>query len=766
MQLSTKMPPTKNAEENREPKKQVKRRRRTLKTCLFCKKRKLKCDRSKPMCQQCSIRKLPECIYTDGFNFQVTMEELFGDELNYPDVTVEDMQAVNEKSPGLGPVVTTAEKSPSPVVTTDEINTLPVVSTADKIPPESTSSGNLLKYQYFDSQEGCFHQYGPTSWKSIVNYNKGAFEREYMDLWNAQKKKYPEWRDSHMKPENRSTSCWLYYHDETEILRAICNILPPYEKARDTIDKFFNSALHDVYMIVDRKKTVDVFNMCFRVAPVEPSFEGLMTDAFTDIEVPPNGNLYMIGIILLIISHTMPNFNPDKSLTSFLEQLAFSPKFSDNFLERPQFLLLMYILREYRSNLPIWETDQNNRLIMSICQSCTNLGLSNVEKRYQNSAHSNDEIYSLKRTFYWTIFFDVKVAFEEGRALCLSEDILDYSTLYNLERNELERDKELRRSSIITRFLGIVRPIVNNLNSVTFNDRSLLEKYTAELIDFFKSDCMPVHYYTSMDKFLPIDTFDLPFVALGVSILLTIYHIRMKYLNEKSMEVNNGIIKYSVIIASFCLKVVLWADQMDSFTDPLYHINKETITHHLRLALQMAAPTVKRVIFQLYDYLFQHLSQEALVLSDEVKECKKRRGDYSVAYVPIDSFDIDRTYYYQLIPAMLQIEEIEQSVLCYEQSALHKRLQHSNTFMTLTALQMMSYFLASSALRVLMCPEDDKMMVQTGSELWNEYRKNSSSIWRMNIFELVERKLSSTKPAESASDNPPIEEAANVLESM
>ncbi|GMM58098.1 hypothetical protein DAKH74_047140 [Maudiozyma humilis] len=705
-------------------KKTVKRRRRTLNTCLFCKKRKLKCDHSRPKCQQCSIRKLPECVYTNGFNFDVALEELLGGEMKYPSVTVE----------------TTAVSGQSSSVSTTAVSSVAGES------PECSADGNLLKYQYFDSQDGAFHQYGPTSWKSIVNYKKGAFEREYIDLWNAQKKRYPEWQETRKRLENRPPSCWLYYNDVDDIIKAICNVLPTYEKARDTIDKFFNSTLHDVYMIVDRKKTIDTFNSCFRVAPVEPSFEGLMTDVFTDIVVPPNGNLYIIGIILLIISHTMPNFNPDKSLSSFLEQLAFSPKFSDNFVERPQFLLLMYILREYQSNLPVWETDQNNKLIMSICQSCTSLGLSNIDKWAAKTSYSSDEVYSLKRTFYWTIFFDVKVAFEEGRPLCLSDDVVDYPGLYNLERNDLEQDRELRRSSIMTRFLALARPIVNSLNSAAFNDRSLLEKYTRQLVEFYESDYMPVKYYTRPDKLMPTDTFDLPFVALGVSILLTLYHIRKKYFREKSMEVNNGIIKYSVIIVSFCCKTVVWADQMDSFTDPLYHINKEAITHHLRLAVLMSAPTLKRVIFQLYDYLFQNISQEKLGFADQVRECRERQGDYTSLYVPIDTFDIDPTTYYQLIPAMHQIEDIEKSVLGPDQLALHKRLQNSNTFVTLSALQMISHLLATHSLKCLKCPDDGQMITQTGSELWNEYRKNASGIWRLNIFELVERKLSPKRP--------------------
>ena len=56
----------------------TKRRRKLVKSCLFCRKRKLKCNKAKPMCQQCSARKLPSCVYLSNFNFDViSVDEIF-----------------------------------------------------------------------------------------------------------------------------------------------------------------------------------------------------------------------------------------------------------------------------------------------------------------------------------------------------------------------------------------------------------------------------------------------------------------------------------------------------------------------------------------------------------------------------------------------------------------------------------------------------------------------------------------------------------------
>ena len=53
------------------------KRRKVIKSCAFCRKRKLKCSQARPMCQQCVIRKLPQCVYTEEFNYPLSNTELF-----------------------------------------------------------------------------------------------------------------------------------------------------------------------------------------------------------------------------------------------------------------------------------------------------------------------------------------------------------------------------------------------------------------------------------------------------------------------------------------------------------------------------------------------------------------------------------------------------------------------------------------------------------------------------------------------------------------
>lgn len=44
-----------------------KRRRKAIKSCAFCRKRKLRCDQQKPMCSTCKARNHKECVYNTGF---------------------------------------------------------------------------------------------------------------------------------------------------------------------------------------------------------------------------------------------------------------------------------------------------------------------------------------------------------------------------------------------------------------------------------------------------------------------------------------------------------------------------------------------------------------------------------------------------------------------------------------------------------------------------------------------------------------------------
>lgn len=70
---------------------EARKRRQVVKSCAFCRSRKIRCDRVKPKCENCRSRHTTDCIYTDDSHVQLSRDELFG---NKPNVLL--LQRINE----------------------------------------------------------------------------------------------------------------------------------------------------------------------------------------------------------------------------------------------------------------------------------------------------------------------------------------------------------------------------------------------------------------------------------------------------------------------------------------------------------------------------------------------------------------------------------------------------------------------------------------------------------------------------------------------
>lgn len=55
-----------------------KKRNKLIKSCGFCRRRKLRCDQQKPMCSTCISRNLVACQYAEEFNKSVEKKAIYG----------------------------------------------------------------------------------------------------------------------------------------------------------------------------------------------------------------------------------------------------------------------------------------------------------------------------------------------------------------------------------------------------------------------------------------------------------------------------------------------------------------------------------------------------------------------------------------------------------------------------------------------------------------------------------------------------------------
>lgn len=91
----------------------------------------------------------------------------------------------------------------------------------------------------------------------------------------------------------------------------------------------------------------------------------------------------------------------------------------------------------------------------------------------------------------------------------------------------------------------------------------------------------------------------------------------------------------------------------NSFTTVRGHSNDDSPAHHLKLSIFLMVPVMKRIIIEFHDYVLQKVSSLSQ-LNDQISFTKHD--------IPSNSFDLNKTHSYQLIPALQQFKSITKSI--------------------------------------------------------------------------------------------------------
>ncbi|CAI4046608.1 Pdr8p SKDI_12G3000 [Saccharomyces kudriavzevii IFO 1802] len=522
------------------------KRRKIIKSCAFCRKRKLKCNQVRPMCQQCVLRKLPQCIYTEEFNYPLSNTELFG---QMPNVTlvqkIQNLQSLLKENDN---------------------------DDAEPVPRRSPDNPLWLLRTPVLGENGSMYVFGPTSWKTLSLFEPNKFQTEFQNLWAI------------LKP---LSECHKPRLNET----CITPDLPTFTELKSCVDSFFNSSLFDLLRIVNKDDILPLLNKIF----IRDTTNDDLIVLLNPTDDPKDK--YNLGIILQILCLEYYNQNVPSSVNHFIHGLtaASLSSSSSNFIERLQFFLLSYISIMINCTDGVWDATQGIDLIGELCQACISLGLNDIDKWYLNEKQEVRK--NLKYIWFWTLFLDVSCSYDVGKPPYISDDVLDLNTF-------VAHDYELpgidsKSMKLMHEFLKVSRFVTREIHKREMNEK--ISALSLRLIEFIQSNFSPIEHYTNLAYYSDIDPFDILILSRALSMVASISNIQMVITQHSKIIDKNRMVQYLLISISVCVNTILFNFEKS--------INKQedALSEGLKLSIVLINPLLIRIISQVYGLAFHRL---------------------------------------------------------------------------------------------------------------------------------------------------------------
>lgn len=700
------------------------------------------------MCKQCIDRKLPRCIYTDEFNFQLTTDELFGDSPN-----VELIERVRKLEAKLTVANCSGDDNkeltpPSSVATDLSSSGKGSISCCGGGSSTGSLNNQLWEYRIFVKMDGQGIMFGPTSWRTTVAAQGERFQLEYRKLWEMIKPERERW-----KLQNCTALC-LYPSDSilstTEndtLINAVCKHLPCYQDMKDSVNEYFDDHLYDILKVLDKDKVLRDFEQTI-IASTE-SFVGFGQPVIDLITPEGDGNFYKVAVILIIVCVVKFKGNVPPVINKFFLSLSSLNTASKlNFIERAQFLLLWYISKSYCS-YDCAEAPQLANLVGELTECSLTLGLSNVDWWYKDQEKIVGPLFTLRNIWYWTLYADIMVSFEMGKPLFISNDHFDPSITFssslmnptpdivatNLETDANEamnKDFENRRRSLLLEFLKIGRQCMIEVNSRTGSGN--LESTINELNAFVDKFFLPMKFYTRKDMLETVDVFDIILLTPSLGMLLNFHNIQRMCLKLNTIPVKNGLCKFGLLSLSLCVNTILCLYKKDLPDNDSPKVEQGDPLTDLNFAKVPINSLLMRVLSEMYALFFFKLSlfEKGVVIS----------ADQGISDINLDDKEIPLTDYYSFNAVTTKFREILDQLFDPSRSELQKTIGKSYSLTTTLALERVSRTLFDKGIESRTMTENScnflaeeaisqETLDQMTSSFWSNYEQQSQELWTM-----------------------------------
>ncbi|CAI4065037.1 hypothetical protein SUVZ_08G1970 [Saccharomyces uvarum] len=520
-----------------------KKRNKLIKSCGFCRGRKIRCDQQKPMCSTCISRSLMDCQYAEEFNKDIEKKAIYGTSTN-----VELLKKIDD----LENKIRALENGKNTDFPTNFMHSSSSFSlsnaTACGGSTESSSplpEGVINPYADLYFLE-CKHSgrtiiYGPTSMRTQIN---GGFIQKYKQLWAKVKVERNIWKKNNQKTMCRGLvllkeSSW----EPGSLLEQICKFLPTYEKIFSIINHVFDDELiNEFNIILDKTKiTKDYMDYFMPGKDLLPNGERPIVYILSNSK----NNYYKAAVILMIICLKYFYGNIPAPVERFLIFLNGTSTEKVFYIERAQMLILVFYHRELYSfggdGSPMLNINE------SLFATVTTLGLHlDIRKNFKGREKSMGSMESLENTWFMAILIDYTVSSHIGKPLMISKFYLDETQEYCVLN-----DQSKTYEGKLKRYLKMARSMLFALyDREKFPDLKLFSK---QLTSFVEEELGPLGHYTDGNLTAEVPLKETRILCMALGLILSFYALVHSVLKVRNIESKNNtfqlvLINFSVIV--------------------------------------------------------------------------------------------------------------------------------------------------------------------------------------------------------------------------
>lgn len=585
-----------------------KRRRKPIKSCAFCRHRKLKCDQKRPVCSSCTSRRLTECIYTDELKHPIDPGHLFSKTPN-----VELLKKVDELEKQLNlnqNKLNTSENDRMNLdqVLNDNTNTSiqgisPMPGTHSFYSTPSTSISNQIDACPNPLREFCFFQkkpsgrrimYGATSTRTYVERNTWGFREKYKQLWSKVKIKRDKWKEQHRHFSNKEVGLITQpiNHDYNTLLDEVCHDLPTYEKCVCLLNFFFDTNSFELFAIseiIDGKKIIDDFYYHF-----EREEESLPNGEHKIKKIIPGfkDNYFTSGIIIMIFIMTHYLENIPSSIVKFVFYLKGTSTEKSIYIEHAQFLMMYYHSKR------LYDDGYDLGNLISTVDSLTGIAVSlgldrNIKEIFEGEQGGLGNLECIENLWLWIVLADIEVALLWGRDVRLTyvEFTKDDSDA-PFNGNVYAANSNHRNTK---RFIELARSMIISINAPT--GKPDLKSYSDVLLNFIEVELPPISDFTDLETTNRLAFRDVKLLTVALTLLLALYALRYSVYNERSQHLKNSTIQTCLVSLAIVVTLTKRCHKLDKERYPeLFDKGFTSLTPYLSLSSSICMDIFRRAL--------------------------------------------------------------------------------------------------------------------------------------------------------------------------
>ncbi|SCU92809.1 LAFA_0F13014g1_1 [Lachancea sp. 'fantastica'] len=375
-----------------------KKRRKTIKQCLFCRKRKLKCDKKKPMCSTCASRGLKECVYVEHFGPELTTQELLKNTPN-----LELINRVKELEEELklyrAEFQLTQGFGPNPLPHREII----ICKSSRKL------------------------YYGCTSIKVLMADSKLKFDTYYEIVWSKIKEERRRWKSLNGYSTLREvTTIEDNPQSRSSVVEAMCTALPFYEQLEQSLHEFFNGPIHKGFEMIDPMLAFNILEKCFIRGPRDP-ISGM--HPVSHLIPTAKKNYYGIGLVTIILTMVNHNQPVPQALDHFDKFLLSCLTAKVYFIERVQYLFLKRIYMLMKGYV-CGDHSGTATITRMLSMAAIQIGLhKNIKKLFPEHSASHGAVKYLENLWLWIVHADFETSVGIGTPSQIPECFMEYDLM-------------------------------------------------------------------------------------------------------------------------------------------------------------------------------------------------------------------------------------------------------------------------------------------------------------------------------------------------